>query len=155
MKKLFVIIAVSAFLLIFSFNNVYAGDEADAFKAEINKIFDTWGAANLKADFDLWLSNWDENAIKMASNKPTVYGKSAIGEMKRKMFQNWTFEGFDLDIEEIQMAGGFGYARGTYKIPLKPKAEGTTVVLEGTFLTVFKRQTDGSWKIYRDCMMSK
>jgi hypothetical protein len=54
------------------------------------------------------------------------------------MFQNWKFKGFDVNVEEIQLGGGFGYARGTYKIPLDPKVMGTAVILEGTFLTVFK-----------------
>ena len=91
----------------------------------------------------------------MASNKATVYGKAAIGKMKRKMFQTWAFKRFDVDIDEVQLAGDFGYARGTYIVHLQSKAESTSSVLEGTFLTVFKKQADGSWKIYRDCMMAK
>jgi ketosteroid isomerase-like protein len=91
----------------------------------------------------------------MASNKPTIYGKSAIGNMKRKMFQTWTFESWDVEIDEIQLAGDLGYARGTYIVNLKSKAKSNSSILEGTFLTIFKKQADGSWKIYRDCMMPK
>jgi ketosteroid isomerase-like protein len=155
MKKIYLLLVISVFLTINLYTDVLAGNKEELFKTEINKIFESWRTANLNADFDLWFSNWDENAIKMASNRSTVYGKSEIGKMKRKMFQNWKFKGFDVDVEEIQLADGFGYARGTYKIPLDPKVEGTAIILEGTFLTVFKKQSDGSWKIYRDCMMSK
>ena len=47
-----------------------------------------------------------------------------------------------LDIMQSQ------HACGTYKIILEPKAQGETSVREGTFLTVFMKQAEGSWKIY-------
>ena len=155
MKKVFVMSVTLVFLTYFFSIIAFAEDETANFRTTIENIFNSWRASNLNEDFDLWFSNWDENAIKMASNKATIYGKSAIGNMKRKMFQTWAFESWDVEIDEVQLSGDLGYARGTYIVNLKSKAESTSTVLEGTFLTIFKKQADGSWKIYRDCMMSK
>jgi ketosteroid isomerase-like protein len=41
-----------------------------------------------------------------------------------------------------------------YVHPNAPKAGGPESLFDGKFLTVFKRQPDGSWKIYRDCFNS-
>jgi len=155
MKKVFVISVTLVFLTYFFSIIAFAEDETSNFRTTIENIFNTWRASNLNEDFNLWFSNWDENAIKMASNKTTIYGKSAIGNMKRKMFQTWAIESWDVEIDEIQLAGDLGYARGTYIVNLKSKAKSNSSVLEGTFLTIFKKQAEGSWKIYRDCMMSK
>ncbi len=155
MKKVLVFGVTLVFLTHFFTTIAITQNETANFREKIENIFDTWRASNLNEDFNLWFSNWDENAIKMASNKPTINGKSAIGNMKRKMFQTWSFESWDVEINEIQLAGDIGYARGTYIVNLKSKAGSNSSILEGTFLTIFKKQVDGSWKIYRDCMMSK
>jgi ketosteroid isomerase-like protein len=37
---------------------------------------------------------------------------------------------------------------------MKPQAGGPEAAINGKYLTVFKKQSDGSWKIYRDCFNS-
>jgi ketosteroid isomerase-like protein len=148
-------IIVVTFLVMMMANSAIAEMDSDAFRVIVEEIFSTWRASNLNGDFDLWLSIWDENAVKMASNRPTLSGKSAIGNLKRKMSQARVVKSWDVEIDEVQLAGDFGYARGTYIISSDSKADSTSLTLEGTFLTIFRKQADGSWKIYRDCMMAK
>ena len=83
-----------------------------------------------------------------------AYEKSGLGERKRKSFQNWDVESFNIKIEEVQVAGDWGFARGTYTSSAKPKAGGGNRLVDGKFLTIFKRQPDSSWKIFRDCYNS-
>ena len=52
-------------------------------------------------------------------------------------------------VDDYQLAGEFGWARGTYTIVTRPKAGGDPFIDVGPFLTVFKRQADGSWKLCR------
>ena len=78
MKKVFLMSVILVFLTYFFSIIAFAEDETANFRTTIENIFNTWRASNLNEDFDLWFSNWDENAIKMASNKATIYGKSAI-----------------------------------------------------------------------------
>lgn len=46
------------------------------------------------------------------------------------------------------------FARGTYSVKRTPVAGGETVETDGKYMTIFKRQADGSWKIYRDIFNS-
>ncbi|MHC4533430.1 MAG: YybH family protein, partial [Planctomycetota bacterium] len=50
--------------------------------------------------------------------------------------------------------GDLGYAWGNYTLSLIPKAGGDTAYVDGKYLTVSKRQADGSWKISHDCFNS-
>jgi ketosteroid isomerase-like protein len=42
------------------------------------------------------------------------------------------------------------FSRGTYTLSLTPKEGGPTTHIDGKWLDILKRQTDGSWKIYID-----
>ena len=129
-----------------------AETEDEAFRAAVEEIFATYSAANMNGDADLYISLWDENGVKMVPNKPAIYGKSAIGERKRIGLKKADIESQIITVEETQVAGDWGFARGTATMSSTPKAGGATTNLEANFLTIFKKQADGSWKIFRDCI---
>jgi ketosteroid isomerase-like protein len=56
--------------------------------------------------------------------------------------------------EEVRVAGDWAYSRGTYSATLTPKAGGEPREDSGKYLTILERQSDGSWKIARDCFNS-
>ena len=78
-------------------------------------------------------------------------GRAAIEEAVRAGHGALEFEEFTINNEELEVFGGFGLARGNYSYVMTPKAGGQTVAFEGKYLTIFRRQPDGSWKVYRDC----
>ena len=128
--------------------------EEDEFRKAVEDTFATYTSANVKGDVDLYLSLWDENGVKMSPGKPAVYGKKAIGEGKRKSAEKWAYVSQNVKIEEVQLSGNLGFARGTYTTSSKAKTGGATSDADGKFLTIFKKQADGSWKIFRDCVNS-
>jgi ketosteroid isomerase-like protein len=150
MKNQFLTIAASLCLMFIYSNTVIAGADDDAFRAAVKEIFDTYSSANMRKDVESWIALWDEKGIKMAPNSPAIYGKSAIEEMKRKKSQAPDDVEMSIKIEDTQIAGDFGFAHGTYSVSIKPIGDGDRKFMEGKFLTVFKKQADGSWKIYRD-----
>jgi ketosteroid isomerase-like protein len=91
--------------------------------------------------------------VKLAAGRPTAVGAEAIRQMKQKAFGVTLYDVFEVEIDEHQLAGEFGWAKGLYKIVTRPKAGGESFTHIGTFLTVFRKQPDGSWKVYRDTMM--
>ncbi len=141
------------FLLAGCASNPTAAD-VDAFRADVEDIFDTYATANTTGDLNLYISLWDENCVKMSPGKPAVYGKSALAEMKGKVFEKWIYLTQEVEIEEVRLAGSWGYARGTGISNTKPKGGDKQYVSDVKFLTVFKRQADGTWKILRDCYNS-
>ncbi len=128
--------------------------ETGAFKRAVDDIYRAWVDTNINPDLEGFVSLWDVNAVKMASGKPTAIGPAAIRTMKEKAFGTTIYDRFEIATEEYQLAGGFGWARGIYTIVTRPKAGGDSYTDIGTFLTVFKKQADGSWKVYRDTMMA-
>ena len=59
-------------------------------------------------------------------------------------------------IDETNVSGDLGLTRCTYTLELIPKAGGETVdaMPDGKALTLYERQTDGTWKIKYDCFNS-
>ena len=51
--------------------------------------------------------------------------------------------------DEVMVAGDLAVENGTYEMTLLPKG-GKEMVDKGKYLTVWKKQADGSWKIVRD-----
>jgi ketosteroid isomerase-like protein len=88
----------------------------------------------------------------MDSNQAAVEGKQAIQavyearvkENAGKMTLTAVFT-----LLETQVAGDWAYDRGNYTLTVTPKS-GKPTETSGKYLTIYKRQPDGSWKIYRD-----
>jgi ketosteroid isomerase-like protein len=127
--------------------------EVAAFRAAVEDILEKKKATCLKSNLAGYVSIWDENATKIPSVNPTVLGISAIRDNQRRVFQNWLFQEIDTNIEEFHLAGDFGWAHGTYWVQIKSKVGRNWIITKGTILTIFKKQNDGSWKIYCDVAM--
>ena len=54
----------------------------------------------------------------------------------------------------MQLTPTIGYTSGTYWYDFALKSGGPTSKFEGKVLTMWKKQADGTWKIYRDCFNS-
>ena len=152
MKKQILTIAALFFLMFISSHTVIAGADDDAFRAAVEEIFDTYSSANMNKDADAWIALWDEGGVKMVPDLPSINGKSAIGAFKRKKSQSPDDLTMSITVEDTQVSdsGDFGFAHGTYSSTVTPKGGGAAKSKEGKFLTIFKKQADGSWKIYRD-----
>lgn len=48
--------------------------------------------------------------------------------------------------------GDWAFSRGNYTAT--QTVQGNTVEVDGKFMTIFRRQDDGQWKIYRDIFNS-
>ena len=129
--------------------------EADvaAFEAVVLDTWVTWSATVNAGDVDGWIALWDDDGVQMPPNAPAVHGKPAIRETASGVFLSVDFEEFTINNEEVQVFGDIRFALGNYSF-VTLKAEGDPVPYEGKYMTIFKRQPDGSWKVYRDCFNS-
>jgi ketosteroid isomerase-like protein len=123
----------------------------DADVAAIKEIWKTYSSARVAGDAALWLSLWDKEGIQMPPDIP-ARGKSVLDEVIPKGFAAGGVASMNIYPEEITVAGQWAYTRGTYDSDRVVGAN--TVRVDGKFLTILKRQPDGSWKIYRDCFNS-
>jgi len=106
-------------------------------------------------DFDFWMSLWADDGVQMPPNAPARIGKEQIRENMKPVFDQFNLKG-EIDITEGKVYGDLGLTRCTYTLDLTPKAGGETIhaMPDGKALTLYERQSDGSWKIVYDCFNS-
>ena len=125
---------------------------ADA-RAAVEAIFAKYAASLSAGDADGWATLWVEDGVQMAPDAPPVFGKSQIRENLRGLLAQFRFD-MRIRTEEVRTADDWAFARGMYSAILTPKAGGSQIPIDGKFLTIFARQSDGAWKIYRDIFNS-
>ena len=91
------------------------------------------------------LALYSEDAILLPPNQAAVQGKAAI--------QAWDeafppFSNFQEQSLEIEGQGDLAYDRGTYSMTVTP-AGAAPIEDHGKYLTIWRKQADGSWKISR------
>ena len=110
--------------------------------------------ASLKAiaakQLDATVSFYDEGASLFAPNAPIATGREEIRQAWTQMF---AAPGFALRPKttkvEVARSGDLAYAQGTYEFTANdPK--GAPVTDRGKFVVVWKKQTDGAWKVVAD-----
>jgi len=131
-------------------NDVLGPGSTETNVASVTEMWDNYEAAVLAGDAVIFASLWDKNSIRKAYGVPAVYGPENI-----RVFMEPVFEAFDsviiVEEEGNQVAGDWAFSEGEYTLSFTPKTGGDTGVVDGKFLTIFKKQADGSWKIYIDC----
>ncbi len=134
----------------FTFDNVrVVSPDVIALEVALNQ----YAVALHAGDLELWLSLHADDVVKMPPDTPATYGIEALRARMEPVFDNFTFE-MVLFPEETQVDGDLGFAWGNYTLSLIPKAGGDTAYIDGKYLTISKRQPDGSWKISYDCYNS-
>ena len=111
-------------------------------------------AASLKAiaakRLDATVSYYDEQASILMPNTPIVTGRE---ESRTAWEQMFAIPGFHLAPRttriEVARSGELAYAQGTYEFSANDP-EGKPVNDRGKFVVVWKKQTDGAWKIAAD-----
>jgi len=51
---------------------------------------------------------------------------------------------------EVSRGGDLGYARGTYELTATDPANKKAATEKGRFVTIFRKEADGSWKAVQD-----
>lgn len=100
-------------------------------------------------DIGLFMSYWVPDATAYPAGMPAVRGTDAI----RKTFTEMTSApGFALswtaDRAEVSSSGDVGYTTGTYEMTMNGAKD------SGKYITVWKKQPEGTWKVAEDIFNS-
>jgi ketosteroid isomerase-like protein len=117
----------------------------------VTELFDQYTLALESGDLELYLSLHEDNVVKMAPDAPVIIGKEALRPVMGGLLGLFNFTEFPIFFEEAEIAGDWMFSRVTFTQSLTPKEGGETSTSSGKALTIFKRQADGSWKVYIDC----
>lgn len=137
-----VILAATAVIPVASWAGI-AEDEA-----AIRQIWVDYQTARVDGDPDKWLGLWDEAGLQLPPGRLPAT-KARLDEVIPQKFQPGIVKTMEITPEEIVVTGDWAYSRGTYASD-RLNADGADIHIEGKFMTIHKRQDDGTWKIYRD-----
>ena len=115
----------------------------------IVRIFEIYCETQNAADLEGWIKLWDVDGVKLGGGAPMILGKAAIYEAVKPKFAPYK-KAMAVDLREIIVSGDYAFADGTYTVAMTLKATGVTSNVDGKFMTVLRKQPDGTWLIYRD-----
>ena len=121
----------------------------------IKEMLNQYAVGANTGDFDLWMSLWTDDGVQMPPDTPARIGKEQIREGMKLAFDQMNLD-IAITIEEAKVHGDLGLTRCRYTLKMTPKAGGETInaMPDGKALTLYERQSDGSWKIVYDCFNS-
>lgn len=95
------------------------------------------------------MANYTDDAIIMMPNEVAWRGRAEIDKGFTAFLGQTAFKEGGAKTEDVMLAGDLAVETGTFAWTLQSKS-GTEIKDKGKYLTAWKRQTDGSWKIVRD-----
>ncbi len=127
---------------------------ADTSAADQKAIRDgdtAWPGDLASKDIDKIMAHYADDASLLVTDMPIMRGKDAIRSGMKGMLEDPNFAlTFKPDVVQVAKGGDLGYTQGAYTMtttnPRTKKAETET----GKYLTVYRKQTDGSWKAIED-----
>lgn len=129
---------------------VLANDNEEArIKATVEDRYQDCLAAANKKDVSAMMDLYDENAVLMPKEEEPAIDKAAIGEYYKKLFANPQFVPFTLTLDwnSFHTVGDIAIATSTFEGDVT--RNGKQIHFRGKNLLVWKKQADGSWKIFR------
>jgi uncharacterized protein (TIGR02246 family) len=162
MKKLLMVIPL-VFLLCLTFGCQQGEEVAEEPVVDVEvdiavfkEMLNQYAVAANTGDFDLWISLWADDGVQMPPDTPARIGKEQIQEAMNPAFEQMTLDITITSIEDAKVYGDLGVTRCNYTLDMTPKAGGEIIhaMRDGKALTLYERQSDGSWKIIYDCFNS-
>lgn len=92
-----------------------------------------------------------EDALFMPPNSEAVRGRDAIAGF---MAGFPPLEDFQVTPAEVAGSGDMAYVRGNYVLVMRPPGSEAAITDRGKYVEVWRRQTDGSWKMAIDIFNS-
>ena len=109
-----------------------------------------WSKTAEANNVDGFVSYYADDASLFVPNAPIATGKDAIRAAAKNMF---AMPGFALTFTgnkvEAAASGDIGYTTGAYSLGMNGP-DGKPMTDRGKYVTVFKKQADGSWKAVAD-----
>jgi len=118
--------------------------------AAIKEMSTAWGQAATKGDVTALAGQFADDAVRLFPNAPMIAGKEAIAKTIQATIDRYRQEETDV-AEDVHVVGDLGYAVGTYVYRATAKVPGEALIEDkGKYVDIYRRQSDGSWKIIVD-----
>ena len=117
-------------------------------KRLIREVIATWMRASADGDIERVLSLMAEDVVFLVAGQPPMRGRAAFEKASRAMAGRVRFEG-QSDIQEIHVAGDYAFCWSQLAVTATPEGV-DTLRRAGPVLSVFRKEPDGRWVLFRD-----
>lgn len=121
----------------------------DREKEKIQGVIDEWMRATAANDLEKVLTLMAEDVVFLVAGQPPLKGRKAYADASRSMAGKVRFEGKP-DIKEIHVVGDHAFCWNYLSITVRPLDGGEPKYREGNILSVFRKEPDGRWVLFRD-----
>jgi uncharacterized protein (TIGR02246 family) len=124
--------------------------------AAIKDVLKEYAKSVNTGNLDLYMSRWADDGVQMPPDALARVGKEQIREHMKSVFDEMKIEVTITSFEDAKVYGDLGFTRCNYILNAIPKG-GEEVFYappDGKALTLYERQSDGSWKMLYDCYNS-
>lgn len=129
-----------------------SGESNSADAKAIKAKSELWSKAGSVKDSASFATFFADDATVMFPHEPVFKGMDAIKAVLTPMMQDPNFA-LSFTTDKVEVSGILAYTQGT--VSLKTTArDGKPFTDTGKYLTVWKKQTDGSWKVIEDIFNS-
>lgn len=119
-----------------------AADAVKKAEAEMLAAFKAKDSAKL-------LAHYADDAVVATPGRAAGRGRDAIAAMIADDFKDPAFT-LDFTNEKAAASGELGYTRGTFRVTYTDPQTKKAGNAAGTYVTIFRKQADGSWKVVED-----
>jgi uncharacterized protein (TIGR02246 family) len=91
-----------------------------------------------------------DDAVLMPPSGPPVVGRQAIRSWSEAIAKRFRITKYLPVNDELVIAGDWAFRRATFSWTVTPTAGGDSIQDSGKFIILYKRQSDGSWRVARD-----
>jgi ketosteroid isomerase-like protein len=89
-----------------------------------------------------------DDVLLMPPNETSLYGKAEVKEWFQEYFRSFRIASITETDRDVTMSNdGIAIENWTYMVAIDPLGKGDRIRDDGRFLTIWKRQPDGAWKI--------
>ena len=126
----------------------------DADLAAVRKAIDAgnaeWIAGQKAGDAERMASLFDKNGSQFGAKGQVIRGRNAVHDRFAERFKaNGPALDFTITTLEVWLVDDLAYESGNYTVKLRPQGK-DVVSFSGKYVTVWRHQRDGSWKIWID-----
>lgn len=118
----------------------------------IRDLIGNWMRATAAGDLPHVLSLMAEDVVFLTSGNPPIRGRDAFATSFQSMGPTVQIEGKS-EVQEIQIMGDWAYWWSHLTVTITPKQGAPTKQKAGHILSIFRKQSDGGWLLYRDANM--
>lgn len=157
MKHFTTLCGAAVVALLVTTGSLTAADSRDAAVQALKDNEAQWNRDFASKDVEKLVRHYADNAVLMAPGMPASSGKEAIRKVLSGMLGDPALSlKFQASRVEIAKSGDMAYTQGSYTMTMTDPSNPKQMIHDhGSYVTVYGKQADGSWKALTDIATSE